>query len=445
MPTTKTKTKSKPRSKSQPRPPAVLNVHSLPGPETITRRELANGIVVLVRENHSSPSVVLDADLRAGSLWESREQAGLSNFAASASMRGTERRSFAEIYEAIESVGASLSVSSGTHTSGFSGKSLAEDLGLLLELSADALRRPTFPEDQVERLRGELLTRMAVRDNSTHARAEEAFFETAYAGHPYAIDEDGYPDTVRTLTRADLAAFMRRHYGPRGMIVTIVGDVQAEAAVALVERHFGDWTNPDQPPEPALPPVQPLAGATLKRVAMPGKIQSDLVLGGPGPARQHPMFLAARLANNILGVFGMGGRIGHYVRERGGMAYYAASGLDGGMGPGAWRAYAGVNPKNVDRAVELMRTEIKKFTTRRVTVDELHSNKTFFLGRLPLSLETNEGVAGSIGSLELYDLGLDYFQRYPALVGAITRDDILEVASEFLSAENYVLAVAGPP
>ncbi|MEP7356495.1 MAG: pitrilysin family protein [Anaerolineales bacterium] len=449
MPTAKKKpAQNKPAARAAkrptPRPPAALNPMSLPGPETITRRELAEGIVVLVRENHASPSVVIDADLRAGSLWESRAQAGLSNFAASAMMRGTESRSFAEIYEAIESVGATLSVSSGTHTSGFSGKSLAEDLGLLLELAADSLRRPTFPADQVERLRGELLTRMAVRDNNTHARAEEAFFETAYAGHPYAIDEDGYPDTVRALTREDLANFHRVHFGPRGMSVTLVGDVQAEAAVALVERYFGDWANPQQPPEPALPPVTPLAGATTRRVLMPGKIQNDLVLGGPGPARRHPKFLAARLANNILGVFGMGGRIGHYVRERGGMAYYAASGLDGGLGPGAWRAYAGVNPKNVDRAVELMLTEIKKFTSRRVTPDELASNKTFFLGRLPLSLETNEGVASAIGSLELYDLGLDYFQHYPAMVGAITRDDIQEVAAEFLSAENYVLAIAGP-
>jgi zinc protease len=435
MPTTK---KTKRHAK------LTLDPRSLPGPETITRRELGNGMVVLVRENHTSPAVVVDADLRAGALWEAREQAGMAGFTAAALMRGTEQRSFAEIYEAIESVGASLSVSSGSHTAGFSGKALAEDLGLLLELAADALRRPTFPEDQVERLRGELLTRLAMRADQTHARAEEAFFEAAYPDHPYGVDEDGYPETIQALTRADLAGFHRRHFGPRGMIVTIVGAVQAEAAVALVERCFGDWTNPDQPPEPALPPVPPLQGAVIRRVPMPGKIQSDLVLGGPGPARRHPRFLAARLANNILGVFGMGGRIGHYVREKGGMAYYAATALDGGLGPGPWRAYAGVNPKNVDRAVELMLAEIKKFTRRRVTAEELDDNKAFFLGRLPLSLETNEGVAGAIGSLELYDLGLDYYKRYPGLVQAVTRDDILEVTREYLSAENYVLANAGP-
>jgi zinc protease len=433
-----------PTTKTKPTRKAALDVKSLPGPETITRRTLSNGIVVLVRENDTSPAVVVDSDLRAGALWESRAQAGLASFTASAMLRGTERRLFAEIYEAIESVGASLSVSSGTHTSGFYGKALAEDLGLLLELASDALRRPTFPENQVERLRGEILTRLAMRTNQTRARAEEAFFEAAYAGHPYAVDEDGYPETIQALTRADLVGYHRQHFGPRGMIVTVVGAVQADAAVALVERYFGDWSNPEQPPEPVLPALAPIQGAVVRKVAMPGKIQSDIVLGGVGPARSHPQFVAARLANNILGVFGMGGRIGYHVRERGGMAYYAASALDGGLGPGAWRAYAGVNPKNVDRAVELIVAEIKKFTTRKVTEAELADNKTFFVGRLPLSLETNEGVASAIGTLELYQLGLDYYRRYPGLVQAVTRDDIQQVAREFLSAENYVLANAGP-
>lgn len=431
------------KTKKPVRKPAAA-VKSLPGPETITRRTLSNGIVVLVRENDTSPAVVVDSDLRAGALWESRAQAGLASFTASAMMRGTERRSFGDIYEAIESVGASLSVSSGTHTSGFYGKALAEDMGLLLELASDALRRPTFPEEQVERLRGEILTRLGMRANQTRARAEEAFFEAAYTGHPYAVDEDGYPETIQALTRADLVNFHRTHFGPRGMIVTVVGAVKADEAVALVERYFGDWHNPAQPAQPVLPTPAPIQGAVVKKVAMPGKIQSDLVLGGPGPARSHPLFVAARLANNILGVFGMGGRIGYHVRERGGMAYYAASALDGGLGPGPWRAYAGVNPKNVGRAVELMLAEIKKFTTRKVTEAELADNKTFFIGRLPLSLETNEGVASAIGTMELYDLGLDYYQRYPGLVKAVTRDHIQHVAHEFLSAENYVLAEAGP-
>lgn len=433
------------KKRAAPRPKAAaFDVRSLPGPETIVRQVLPNGLVVLVRENHTSPAVVVDGDLRVGALWEPRAKAGLADFTTSALMRGTEARSFNEIYEAIESVGASVGISSSTHTTSVYGKSLAEDLGLVLELAADALRRPIFPPEQVERLRGESLTRMAMRDNNTRARADQAFYELAYPNHPYAIDEDGTPETIRAITRDDLVDFHRRNFGPRGMILTIVGAVRAQEAVALVEHYFGDWENPQQINEPHLPPVSRPEGVLTRRIGMPGKIQSDLILGGPGPARKHPRYLAARLGNNILGVFGMGGHIGHEVREKGGMAYYAASALDGGQGPGPWRAYAGINPKNIDRAVDLIRRELRKFTRRKVTEDELSENKTFFLGRLPLSLETNEGVAGSIGSLELYELGLDYLQRYPALVQAITREDILEVAREYLSPDQYVLTVAGP-
>jgi zinc protease len=433
-----------PSTKTKRTPKISFDLKSLPGPETIVRRVLSNGLTVLARENFTSPSVVMDGDLRVGALWETREKAGLANFAASALMRGTERRSFAEIYEQIESAGARLGLAGGTHLSGFSGKSLAEDLPLLLEVASDALRRPTFPEEPVERLRSEILTRLAIRANDTASRADDAFHELAYPNHPYRIDEDGYPETIQAITRAELAAFHGKHFGPRGMIVTIVGAVRAEEAMALVEKHFGDWVNPAQPPEPPLPPLAPPQGAVTRRVSLPGKSQSDIVLGVPGPARRHPQFIAARVANNILGAFGLGGRIGHHVREKGGMAYYAAAALDGGLGPGPWRAYAGVNPKNVDRAIELMLREIRKFTLRKVTVEELDDNKAQFIGRLPLSLETNEGVAGLVSSLEIYDLGLDYLQRYPGLVQALTRDDILEVARMFLSAENYALAVAGP-
>ncbi len=423
---------------------APMDSHSLPGPETITRRALSNGIVVLARENFTSPSVVVDADLRVGALWHGRDQAGLSDFTSAALMRGTERRTFDQIYEQVESLGASLACSGGVHLSGFYAKCLAEDLGVILEIAADAVRRPTFPADQVEKLRSEILTRLAIHANDTRSRASEAFYELAYPGHPYSIDEEGYPETVRAITRDDLAEFHRSHFGPQGMIITVVGAVTADEAVALAEQHFGDWTNPAQMPQPALPEAGAPRGAVARRVAMPGKSQADILLGVPGPARSHPGFLAARLGNNILGTFGMGGRIGHAVREKGGMAYYAASSLNGGLGPGAWYAYSGVNPKNVDRAVELMLKELRKFTTRRVTAGEVEDSQAQFLGRLPLSLETNEGVAGNLSSLELYDLGLDYLQRYPDLIRAITRDEILETAREFLSADNYALAVAGP-
>jgi len=143
-------------------------------------------------------------------------------------------------------------------------------------------------------------------------------------------------------------------------------------------------------------------------------------------------------------VFGMLGRIGDAVREKGGMAYYAFSQLDGGHGPGPWRVVAGVNPANVERAVELIRKELKRFVTRKITADELAENQSQFIGRMPLQLETNEGVAASISSLEEFGLGLDYLRRYPALIQAITRESVLAAAQKYLDPDRFALAVAGP-
>jgi zinc protease len=152
---------------------------------------LPNGIVLLARENHASPSVVLTGYLGAGGLLETRSNAGLADLTAGALMRGTQRQSFQKIYESVESIGASLSFSGGKHKTSFHGKALAEDLGLLLSLLAEVLRQPAFPREEVERLRAERLTALNIRDQDTGAMAALAFDELAYPDHPYAIPSDG--------------------------------------------------------------------------------------------------------------------------------------------------------------------------------------------------------------------------------------------------------------
>jgi zinc protease len=421
-----------------------LDIRSLPGPETIRRQELPNGMVALARENFSSPSVVVSGYLAAGSIDESPRQAGLADLTAAALTRGTERWSFRELYEKIESVGASFGVGSGKHTTSFHGKSLAEDLGLLLEVLAESLIHPVFPEAQVSRLKGEKLTALAIRDQDTGARASMAFDELVYPDHPYSLPDDGYPDTVSLLTPADLAAFRQRSYGPRGMTVAVVGAVKAKAAIEAVAAHFSGWQNAERLPQPELPALRPAGKQRRKDVPLPGKSQCDLVMGGSGPGRLDPAYHAAALGNSILGRFGLYGRIGDAVRESAGLAYYAYSSIGGGPGPDPWQVAAGVNPANVDRAIDLIRAEIRRFVTRRVTPGELLENQAHFIGRLPLQLESNEGVAGALVHVERFHLGLDYHQRYPDLVRSVTRDQILETARRFLDPERIAIAVAGP-
>src|SRR3970040_1710660 len=164
-----------------------LDLHSLPGPETIRREVLPNGVVFLGRENFSSPSVVLSGYLWVGALQEKPNQAGLAAMTAASLMRGTQERTFEQIYESIESIGARLSFSAGKHSTSFSGKALAEDLGTLLDLLLEVLRQPAFPKRAVDRLRGAMLTSLAVRAQETGARADLAFNGLIYAGHPYSV------------------------------------------------------------------------------------------------------------------------------------------------------------------------------------------------------------------------------------------------------------------
>lgn len=154
--------------------------------------------------------------------------------------------------------------------------------------------------------------------------------------------------------------------------------------------------------------------------------------------------MAASLGNNILGQFGMMGRIGDAVREKAGLAYYAYSSLHAGVGPGSWEVSAGVNPANVMKATRLIVDELRRFVQEGVTEEELADSKANFIGRLPLSLESNGGVAGALLNIERHDLGLDYYQRYAGLVAAVTREEVLAAARKFIDPDKLAIAVAGP-
>jgi zinc protease len=419
--------------------------NALPGPDDILREVLPNGIIVLARENFSNQSVVISGSLEVGSIFESAAKAGLSSFVASALMRGTRGRDFDTLHETLEGIGASLGVSSNTHTTGFGGKSLAEDLPTLLELLADVLGSPAFPVDQTERLRGEILTSLKIKAQDTRAVANDTFRKLAYpAEHPYSRSTSGEIETITGITLAEMAAFHAKHYGPRGLIIVIVGAVKAEDAVRQVKAALGGWQNPDQPQPPTLPKVPALPEVRQQHAFVPGKTQSDVVIGWPGPSRFAPDFQAANLANNILGVFGMMGRLGKRVREESGLAYYSYSHLRGGPGPGPWSVAAGVNPTNVREAVAKSLAEVERLSAELVSEEELTDNKANFTGHLPLTLESNEGVAGSILNMETYHLGLDYMRRYKDIINAITREDVLRAAQKYLSPKAYALAVAGP-
>jgi zinc protease len=417
---------------------------ALPGPDNIYREVLPNGITIVTRSNFNSPSVVVTGFFDAGAIFDSDEKLGLADYVTSALMRGTKKRSFDQIYHDLESVGASLGFSSGVHKSGFNGRSLAEDLPLLLGLLSEVLTQPAFPKAEIEKLRAQILTGLAIRAEDTADMASMLFDAILFKDHPYSRPEDGFPETIKRIMRDDLVNFHREHYGPCGMVIAIVGAVKPEEAVSQVERALGGWQVKGQKEVPELPALKRLKKTVSKHHRIRGKSQSDIIIGTNGPTRRDPEFMSALLGNNVLGQFGMMGRIGEVVREKSGLAYYAYSSLSAGIGPGSWEVSAGVNPQNVKKVSDLILEELKRFVQDGVTKEELADSKANFIGRLPLSLESNGGVANALLNIERHNLGLDYYLRYADLVNDVTCEDVLTSARKFIDIEKLAVAVAGP-
>lgn len=415
------------------------------GPHTLQRFRLSNGVTLVVQENHTSPSVVLRGSLRAGAIFEPADRAGLADFTAGALKRGTENRTYTEINETIEGVAASVYVSGGRHLASFGGKSLAEDFGLLVDVLADVLLHPVFPPEEVEKVRGQTITGLKELEDDTRAQAGRRFRQMLYSEeHPYGRPVGGTLESVPGLSREQLVEFYRAYFRPEGAIVVVVGDVVAKEVRAVLEGALGSWSGEGSPPALEIP-APPALEATRRRVhKMPAKSQADIVLGYVGPARLEAGYYAAALGNTILGQLGLGGRLGESVRDKQGLAYYAYSGMEAGLGPGPWTVRAGVNPANVDRAVETILAELRRFCQEPPAAGELEDAQAYLTGILPLRLETNEGIAGTVHQMELYGLGDDYIIRYPDLINGVSREAVLAAAQQYLNPERYALAIAGP-
>lgn len=411
--------------------------------DRITRAVLPNGLTVLVRSSPGSGSVAIHGYARVGALFDG-SRPGLARFAGSALMYGTARHTAHEIAEELDGRGASLSVTPGLETTAVTGRALAGELPALLGLAAEMLTEPTFPPEEVEKIRGRLITAARVNALDTRHVAERLFRRLAYPdGHPHAQPPDGDERIMAALTPDDLRAFHARHVHPEAVLIAVVGDVDADRVVEHVAETLGPWAAGSGWTMPVFPDPQPSSTLRREEIALPGKTQSDLVLGAPGVARTDPEYYATMIGNLLLGQLGMMGRIGQNVREQKGMAYYAFSDLRAGVLAGPWWARAGVNPANVDRAVEAIIHEVRTLQHDGPAVEELADARTFLTGSLAVRLETNQGVAQTLADIELFGLGLDYLERYPSIVRGVGPDEILRAIQRFPTGA-YALAVAGP-
>ncbi|HEV8632619.1 MAG TPA: pitrilysin family protein [Chloroflexota bacterium] len=422
-------------------PPA----HSTQSPLEIERRPAENGLVMLGHRNEASQAVVLRAMLRTGGVHDPPDLAGAGRLTGAMLQRGTARHTFEQLNELTDANGISIAADVARQTTEVTVKCLAEDLDLGVEVLAEVLREPIFPADQLEKVRGELMTALREADQDTRSVADRTFRELAYPeDHPFRRRVSGYVETVPRVQVDHLVAHHRRTFRPDLTTVAVAGGARIEDAFDRIERAFDGWRAGGAAPSVDVLPAPRPERARRREVELAGKSQADLVIGLPSVSRRDPDYYALDLGNLILGRLGLNGRIGANVREKQGLAYYSYSELEGGLGPGAWAARAGINPANVERAVEAILAEVGAIRDAPVRDDELADAQNYVTGVLPLALESNDGVARTLLSIELYDLGLDFLARYPGIIRALTKERIQAATRAHLSVDQYALAVARP-
>jgi zinc protease len=408
------------------------------------RTALSNGSVLLVQRTTMAPAVTIDCAFDAGSLFDPSGLPGVGQMVGRVIERGTSRRPPAVIAEELDERGVALRVTTTRHRLGLSCTCLADDFPEVLSILLDVARRPSFPESEINQPRAETLTALKQDDDNPAVRAVDAVSELIYgADHPYARKAKGTTTAVARIRRADLVAFHDKWVGPSTLSLAIVGDVDPAAATALAAAELDDWSalplEHVPVPVPATPP-----GRRVSRIDVPGKSQAEIVYGFNTIRRLDPRFYAYWMMNNVLGQFGLGGRLADNVRERQGMAYYIYSTFDASIGEGPLLVRAGVDPINVARTIDAIDEEVRALAAGGPTREEVAETREYLVGSIPRFLETNYGIAAFLQSAEQYGLGTDYDRRLPDLLRGVTIDEIRAAAAEVLNPDLASIGIAGP-
>jgi zinc protease len=414
-------------------------------PELVIREPLGTGAVALIRAKHANPSVTIHGYIRAGAMHDPAGREGLALFTGSMLTRGTESYTSQALADVLDSIGASLSLRADLEGVSVAARCLAEDVDQILGLMSEVVLRPVFPADEIEKQRGRIITGIREGRLDTRVAADKAFRAAAYPlQHPHHRTSEGEEESVAAITRDDLVTFHRRYYRPQGFVIAVVGDVTPARMLERLRTLWDGWRPGGGSETTRLPQVGPASSVQRSAVTIPGKTQADIVLGVPGFARTSPDYYSGMIADLILGRLGLMGRLGATVRDQEGLAYYVYSQAQAGFLAGPWAVRAGVNPRNVDRAIEGILREIRGLQREPVRGGELPDAQNYLVGSLAVRLETDAGIAQALLEIETFDLGLDYLAQYPALIRGVTPEAIGAAATRYFDLNGYTVATAVP-
>lgn len=408
-----------------------------------TEMTLSNGLTVLIMENHKLPMISMQLNVSgAGPIYEPAGMPGVANVTAQMLREGTKTRSSVQIAEQAALLGAEISASSnfGSSATVINISGLSDNFDQWFSLATDVLLNPTFPSDELDRLKQRMKAQLRQQRANPNFLSVERFNKAVYGSHPAAV-VSATNASIDAMTPAMLQKWHDERYAPQNTILGIEGDVKAAEIVPKLERAFAGWKKTDAK---EVLPENPKA-VPEKRVILvdrPNSVQTTVVLGNIAIDRRDPDYVALNVANHILGG-GTTGRLFLNLREEKGYTYGVYSSLTALKYPGPWRAGGDVRTEVTEGAMTEFYKEFQRMRDERVPAGELDEAKRAIVASFALSLESPTELLGDEIVRKVYGFPPDYWDNYPAKVMAVTGDDIQRVARKYLNPENMQVVAVG--
>ena len=407
----------------------------------IQKFTLKNGLRLLVREDSRLPLVSITAVFRGGLLAESRATNGITRLYSRALLKGTKTRNAEQIADEIEGVGGSIGTDSANNSFSVGLNVMSPDLAPGVEILADILLNPTFPEREVELERRSQIAGIKADEEQVTSVARNLVRENLFGGHPYGLRNLGSADSVSAITPEQLREFHKTFACARNGVVSVFGDVKAEEVKALFEKYFA-----------AMPEGQ-LAFENVERPAVPNGIapvsahldkkQAVLMIGYQGASVDDPNRIALELISEASS--DLGSRFFNRIREQMGLAYFVGAAQFNGLAPGAFLFYLGTDPKKLEPVTQEMRSEIADLAKSGLTAEELERSRSKMIGAEVIRNQSNSALAAVVATDELMGLGYEAHKHRKEQIEKISLDDIRRVAAKYFHADSSVEAAVLPP
>ncbi|HKY08674.1 MAG TPA: pitrilysin family protein [Candidatus Binatia bacterium] len=402
------------------------------------RTVLANGLVLLTSEQRALPMVSIELLIDAGSRHETASQAGLANLTSKLLTQGTQKRSATQISETLDFMGASLATGAGEDIATVSMTILKKDLPAGLELLAEILAQSNFPQAEIDRQKQAVIASIKAREEDPGAVAGLAFNAALFPKSPYGRPVEGTEASVKAIAQKNLQDFFSRHYRPNRAIIVVVGDVAEQEIAQALSKAMKSWSKG----APGTKPQPPAEIGKAQTVEINKDLtQANIVLGHNGVNRGNPDYYAIQVMNYILGGGGFSSRAMDSIRNERGLAYSVYSYFAAEKSHGSFQFVMQTKNETAGEAIRIAKEEMRRIREQPVSEQELSDAKDYLIGSFPLRFDTNRKVAGFLAQVEYYELGLDYPERYADLIRAVTRDDVLRAAKQYLRPDDLVTVI----